>query len=666
MIRLYTIFHLNIAYSSIEEDQRSEIIRKCYWPLLHLARKSSLPLGIEASGYTLESIAALDPAWVNELRELTSGGACEFIGSGYAQIIGPLVPAKVNAANLRIGNTVYERFLGFRPAIALVNEQAYSPGLIRHYLEAGYRAIIMEWHNPALYHPEWDKEWRFMPQIACGQNGERIPVIWNNAIAFQKFQRYAHGEIELQEYMEYLGGHPSDTVRVFPLYGNDVEIFDFRPGRYHTEAQLSEESEWNRIGRLFDALLKDDRFTCIRLSQVLDHITNPGAGNLIHLESPEQPVPVKKQGKYNIIRWAVTGKDDLGINTACMRIYNHLMAGNIQDETDWKELCYAWSSDFRTHITEKRWGTYLERLAAFENRIGIARPAGNQVWCRHTVEGKTEFSGNADFSLGRDGRFLNLESSLAKARLNCARGLAIDSMWFKEVSEKPLFGTLHHGYYDDISYGADFYTGHIILERPLSPKVTDLVSTDPKISISDSGDKACVSADIRTEFGSVRKTVILHRETPVLELIYEFDLEDIAGSTLRIGNITLIPEGFDKQSLFFSTHNGGTLAETCYVKGHEIDHPKSVSSLVSASYALGITENIVEMGDAHKVLTIDIDRGSCSLIGLVTYREISDTFFCRLALSASETDDTVPRTTTPAREFAYTIRMKISCHTPST
>jgi predicted glycosyl hydrolase (DUF1957 family) len=74
-----------------------------------------LPFGIEATGYTLEAIFQIDPEWISKLRQLVIDGPCEFVGSGYAQIIGPLVPAEVNAANLRIGNAVYERLLGFRP-----------------------------------------------------------------------------------------------------------------------------------------------------------------------------------------------------------------------------------------------------------------------------------------------------------------------------------------------------------------------------------------------------------------------------------------------------------------------------------------------------------------------------------------------------------------------
>ena len=275
-LHLYAVFHLNLAYSSIEEDLRPEVIRNCYWPLLKLIRKHDLAIGIEASGYTLETIAELDAAWLTELRRLCLDGPCEFIGSGYAQIIGPLIPAEVNRVNQELGLKTYKQYLGFRPQIALVNEQAYSAGMVRHYLDAGYRAIIMEWDNPASVNPKWDSEWRYHPQLAAGIGDEKIPLIWNNSIAFQKFQRYAHGETDLNEYLAFLSGHRADQPRTLALYGNDVEIFDFRPGRYHTEAALAKNSEWNRIDKLFEALAADQRFKIIAPGQVLDLLDKEG------------------------------------------------------------------------------------------------------------------------------------------------------------------------------------------------------------------------------------------------------------------------------------------------------------------------------------------------------------------------------------------------------
>ena len=126
-LHLFAFFHLNLAFSSIEEERRGEVIARCYWPLLKLAERHVI--GMEISGYTLEEIAARDPAWIARARELIAAARIELIGSGYSQMIGPLVPARVTAENLRLGLSAYQEFLGCRPRLALVGEQAYSAGL---------------------------------------------------------------------------------------------------------------------------------------------------------------------------------------------------------------------------------------------------------------------------------------------------------------------------------------------------------------------------------------------------------------------------------------------------------------------------------------------------------------------------------------------------------
>jgi hypothetical protein len=62
-LRLFALFHLNLAFSSIEEEQRADVIARCYWPLLKLAEAQG-PIGIEATGFTLEGIEACDPIWI--------------------------------------------------------------------------------------------------------------------------------------------------------------------------------------------------------------------------------------------------------------------------------------------------------------------------------------------------------------------------------------------------------------------------------------------------------------------------------------------------------------------------------------------------------------------------------------------------------------------------
>jgi len=659
MLQLYTIFHLNITYSSIEEEQRPEVIRRCYWPLLRLARKYDLPFGIEATGHTLEAIAFRDPAWLEELRRLTTEGNCEFIGSGYAQIIGPLVPADVNVANLRLGNQVYERLLGFRPDIALVNEQAYSAGLVQHYIDTGYRAIAMEWDNPYRCHPEWNPEWRYFPQIAYGQHGQEIPLIWNNAIAFQKFQRHAYGEIELAEYLEYLCRHLSEQSRVFPFYGNDVEIFDFRPGRYHTEASLHEDGEWNRIDRLFEALLSDSRFCFMRPNQALDLLNAPGAGNRLHLESPEQPIPVKKQEKYNITRWAVTGRDDLGINTTCQRIFESLKAKPASNDDDWRELCYLWSSDFRTHITEKRWKVYRERLAAFEKKVGSERFRPRLISAPGLWQDDPVPDLPADVRVARNEPYLTIETDAIKIRLNSRRGFAIDALWFKDISTDWLCGTIHHGYYDDINWGADYYTGHLVLESPGYRRITDL---EPAEQVSVAYEEATESVRIQTEIlldcGKLYKTFSINSsgDQPYIGIDYQLDWSKPMDGSLRLGYITINPEAFSQSKLSYATHNGGHDLE--YFKMTEpINHEDAVSFLISAKQALGCTGSTIKLGDHNHHIAVIVDKSAGALVGMIHYQKIGNSYICRLIWSAQEMDDTSRMTGETAELLRCSLRV---------
>lgn len=637
-LKLYTAFHLNLAYSSIEEEQRSEVIQKCYWPLLHMAKKLKLPFGIESTGYTLQSIQAIDPSWTTELKRLVAGGAIEFIGSGYSQIIGPVVPAKVNAANLRLGNQVYEELLGFRPQVALINEQAYSGGLIRHYLDAGYRAILMDWDNPASLHPEWNPEYRYLPQRACSQDDSEIALIWTNSIAFQEFQRYAHGELDLSEYISYLSRHIGGSVRAFPMYCNDIEIFNFRPGRYHTEAILRDD-EWSRIEKAFKAILSDERFEFIVPSQSLELLGLCNAGNRLRLESSRQPIPVKKQSKYNITRWAVTGRDDLVINSACWRIYRKLESMPSAGDGEWRELCYLWSSDFRTHITEKRWHSYLKRLNELDSSLSMSGDCHSESTVSSGFAAQpAPSSAKKHCTWKKEGRYFSAETKYLSVRLNLSKGACIDGLWFKDVSDKPLCGTLPHGYYDDINWGADYYTGHVILELPGHHKITDLNPVDPKIEMLE--DRLRLVCLIQTPLGPVEKNIDIFFELPVLGLNYHLDWTSTPVGSLRVGNITLNPEAFQRNTLFYRTQNGGFSWECFSLKDVEVDQGQSVSLLVSANNGIGMTNGIVWLGDEHKRLNVKVDMTASSPIGLMTCKSVGENYFCRLALSLLEVDET--------------------------
>ena len=608
-------------YSSIEETLRKDVVQKCYWSLFKLA-DLGIPIGIEAPAVTLEIINELDPDWISTLSKYIAENKIEFIGSGYSQIIGPLVPAKVNEWNQKLGLESYNKFFGLTPNIALVNEMAYSGGIVEHYINAGYNAIIMEWNNPRSAHPEWENDWRYSPQKAVGSNEKTIPLMWADSIAFQKFQRYVHGEYELEEYIQYLKSHRGETGRFFPLYSNDVEIFDYRPGRYKTETQINGNSEWDRIIELYTYLSQQDWCEFIFPSQVLSGPNNEMSCKELNLESPSQPIPVKKQEKYNINRWALTGRDDLGINTICYKIYNFLVTNNNTEPNDWKELCYLWSSDFRTHITEKRWKDYIGRMDAFLGKCDFKN-----------INNKIDKSTNIEFI--EKPKWIEIENDNYKVVLNKNKGTTINKLVFKKYGKNSLLGTLDHGYYDDISLGADYFSGHAVIERSGKHKVTDLGKTSP---IIDENNGTIVTHQKNGNY-TFHQKIKFENDRFILEKYIETNSSEKA--IIRPYNFTFNPESWDRNSLYIATHNGGSIQEMFYLKGQNISHGDIYSSLISARHGFGNTERVFVIGDNDKSITVECGMSVSALIPSIIYKEMDGTYFFRLQYSAREMDETI-------------------------
>ena len=657
MLRLYSIFHLNLAYSSIPEEKRKDVIQRCFWPLLRLATDRGIPLAIEAPAYTLEVAQKLDPDWIVALRQALTDGKVEFVGAGYTQLIGPLVPASVNRWNLEIGRETYRALLGVEPGLWYVNEQAYSRGMVEHYTRIGARAIMMEWNNPRTLHPEWKEAFRYHPQAATGTNGFHIPVVWNDSVTFQKFQRCAHGEIDAEELATYLRSHVGKSTRSFCLYGNDAEIFDFRPGRFGTEPRIGQQSEWERILRLYLHLGLDPDFELVFPSSLLDmrrRVAN--AFVPLMLESPAQPIPVKKQPKYNVTRWTVTGRDSLRLNTACYASLRGLeglrepVRGQLK-----KDLCYLWSSDFRTHITPDRWQKLQEQIDGVRRRLNGAHShsgagAGSttirfnglrgEILRPAPVSGKP-WSGVAGTAVSRQGRFIRVQTPSVDVLLNPGKGLAVERLVFPAVSPEPLAGTVPHGYFEDIALSADWYTGTTVLQRPGSPQVTDLSPAEVEFLSSDDTEPGCIlcRGSIVTGLGPILKTIRVYQGIPQVDLEFAFSWDVLPIGAFRTAFMTLIPGSFDRKTLFYATHNGGSEFEKFPLAGWQVAHGTPGSSVVSASSGLGATEGLLIIGDARKAIAVWFDQALCAAMPMVTYREAAPSFFARVMFSCGEMDE---------------------------
>ena len=635
LLHTYSLFHLNLNYSAIEREQHHEVIERCYFPLLNLCQRAEIPFAIELTGHTLERIAEVSPDWVELFNSLLRDNRCELIGSGYAQIIAPIVPYQLTQKNLQLGNETYQKILGVIPKIALLNEQSYSGGSIEAYSEQNYDAFIMEWENPFLAN-QWSEAEGFLPRRISGSD---LPVIWNHSTSFQKFQRFVHGDISLNEYFEYIKAQVKDTERVFSIYGNDVEIFDFRPGRYMTEAALPDESEWLRIESLYNTLKE---FKNIRFCKPGD-LLKLNQGDELRLESAAYPVPVKKQPKYNITRWSVTGRNDYEINTRCRNLFERLVSQETSKQ-EWKDLCFLWSSDFRTHITEKRWKEFQTRLGSFECKLRPvatnADPTGlaQKEFANSAIQGSKSTGKNQSLRWKIVENALIVEGERLRLSFNQNRGLSLKSFTDLEMGDDPLWGTLPHGKFQDIRWAADFYSGHVVLEAPGRAKLTDLSKVSEQIRHTETGLR--IRARIDTPRGPVEKIWSISDRDGRVTLQLNIDWKEPFLGSLRLGHLTLMPEAFEKGSLFYETHLGAKQPTRFNMEQKSIEHGRPVSFLVSTTQSLGLTEGYFAFGDHRRQVEMHFRPADHALVGLVSHQCFADTHFTRVALSAREMDDT--------------------------
>jgi hypothetical protein len=246
--------------------------------------------------------------------------------------------------------------------------------------------------------------------------------------------------------------------------------------------------------------------------------------------------------------------------------------------------------------------------------------------------------------------------------------LAIDALTFPTLSEAPLCGSVPHGYFDDISWSADQYTGFLVLAAAGRHQVTDLEAVDPEVTWDATARQIVVRGCVQTPLGAIEKEITLSMDTPRLGMRYRLHWASIPLGTLRLGHVTLVPSSFDASSLTVATHNGGEALERFALADLQVDHLVPVSHLVSCRGGLGATRGIVEIGDAARAVRIEIDRSAAALFPLVTMRRLGSRYFCRITLSARELDDTSRTEGTGRSPFidhlAFSITPVTHDHTP--
>ena len=652
----YLVFHLNLGFSSIEEEAWADVIETCYHPLLDLIEKTGIPIGIELTGWTLQQIERIDIAWIERFKVLLNSGVCELIGSGYCQIIGPLVPYKVNEWNQKLGIESYKKILVCRPEIALVNEMAFSSSLVDLYSQFGYKGFIMDRDNIELAFRSNKELFNKIPTHSEGTDGTIMPVLWSDSILFQKVQHFAHGDISINNYLDYVQSRIDDGELLFPIYCNDAEVFDYRPGRFSEERPTHHEGEWKRIEKLLKLISSNTEIEFISPMQALE-INNKEKDKFVSkLVNAAYPIPVKKQEKYNIARWAVTGRNDLWINTMCYRIEKHLTRSKNNNHNDWREVCELWASDLRTHITDKRWSKAKSQLNVLLNQHGISSTFNGKYEIGReydTLKSVIGQYGGAKIVTDEEGILLHISTKKLKLELNLRRGLVIKNLAFASHGMEPCIGTLPHGHFSCISLGADYYSGGVVVELPLQRRrVTDLENVEPRFLIKDDGNIE-IHAEIKTHFGSIIKVVEVSINSEKVSLSYIFPKWDKIIGSVRLGVITLLNQ-FSHKNTKILCSNGGENNETFDFSG-EFNHGKPASTLVSSSRGLGATTGKIQIKNNGKGIDLQWDPSECAVMPMLSNMSSNGKTLSRIFFSIQELDDTIKNTSSMEKFFTLNI-----------
>ena len=246
---------------------------------------------------------------------------------------------------------------------------------------------------------------------------------------------------------------------------------------------------------------------------------------------------------------------------------------------------------------------------------------------------------SSDIGISEGSRYLYLENKNIKVIFNKLKGLTIDGCWFKDISSSPLFGTLPHGYYDDISLGADYFSGHAIVEIPGEHKITDLARCNPSIFINSKDLSIVMRVTIEDRDIHFDNKIIIEGDS--LKFIKKISFPCRKLSKIHPLNFTFIPNSWDENSLFFATNNGGKSIERFSLTNNEVNHSQLLSSLISAKYGLGATEGEVIIGDAKKSVFFEHNLQNSALIPSIYYKKIEEgNYFFRLQYSAQEVDET--------------------------
>lgn len=609
MRKLFSCFHLNLNFSVLSESEKEVVIDKCYQPFIELCETYPYSLGFEASASSLLQIKRYRPKLFNKLCDLINTGCVGFSQSGCFQIIWPLSTKRINVHNIIEGQKFVDQYIKKHSGCFYVPEQAFTPSMIPIIKSLGYNSIMIEMNNISHFCEVIAEEFN-----RVSFDGSEIGVLWNDSFLSRVFQRYVHGEITLDQQIEMLLGPRCNNRDAVCFYGSDLEIFNYRPKRFHYEGEIVVD-EWGRIESFIESVFRaNDKF---QLKSVGEEGSEARTLNFDGFRTWNTSVFVKKQRKYNLSRWALSGRNDPEINSFCYA------EKKLATRPDFIEL---WSSDLRTHIESDRW------------RVANAQFAREKQVIEPFIKKLPDVVKS---------RFLEISLEQSLFKLDLLKGASLSS-WKRRIDESQIFGSIGHEIFINLDYGVDLFSFHFVCFDRYWQKWTDLVPVSD-YQIQESEGRIC-QIDFRLRVGGrdILKSYAFSDGGRSVKLTYKrigFLLRD--ARVFRAGYVNLNSEMFDRGSLRCHTEFGSGIRETIMLDEYDYDCGVPVNPLVSSHGLLPMTNGSIVFESKHAELRIIVDQSkNYCLVGSQAKR-LENKDLIRFWLSFSESDETWrPRTFT--------------------
>lgn len=134
--------HANLQYSQLPPDRRGWVVRQSYGALFDLSERHDAPLAFEASGETLEIMAATAPEVLAKLVAGIREGRIEPVGSPQTHIMLANIDPEIGLDSLRNGLDTWERLTGTRPVTGWNPECSWASFIPEIYRAAGFDVLI--------------------------------------------------------------------------------------------------------------------------------------------------------------------------------------------------------------------------------------------------------------------------------------------------------------------------------------------------------------------------------------------------------------------------------------------------------------------------------------------------------------------------------------------